>query len=358
MAERLAIAAATFGVAAGLSALFVWLAIPLSRRFGLVDHPAPRRAHPGTMPRGGGIPMVLAFVAAVGLTFWLGVERYSEEIHRVILLLMAAGLLGLVMVYDDAIGMSPGIKLLCQTCAALIVVLPRFEGSGRGIVIETFNAPVGDGVVALPLGVGVVVTVLWIVGMINTVNLLDGLDGLAGSVTLVASIILFVHTFLHPQFTISLLAAALGGAVTGFLLFNWHPARIIMGDAGASFLGLSLAVISIIGGAKIATALLALGLPILDVVWLILYRGVHRRSPFVADRSHLHHRLSDAGLHPPDVVAYVAGLSLVFGLAALLLPTREWKAVAIGLLAMILVVTVAVLARRERRLARDRPTVT
>lgn len=351
--NEILIAAATFVVAGTVSALLVWLAIPLSHRFGIIDQPAPRRAHAGEMPRGGGLPLFLAFGSAVGTTFLFGVERYHVEVHRIVLLLAAGGLLALVMLNDDMVGMRPAVKLACQVGAALIVALPRIAGAERGIVIETFNAPLGDRVVQLPVSVAIVVTVVWIVGMINTVNLLDGLDGLAGSVTLVACIILFVHTFVHPQFTISLLAAALGGTVVGFLFFNWHPARIIMGDAGASFLGLSLAVISIIGGAKIATALLALGLPILDVAWLILYRGLHRRSPFTADRAHLHHRLTDAGLHPPDVVAYVAGLSLVFGLAALLLPSRGMKAAAIGLLAVILLATVGLLTRREQRLADD-----
>lgn len=353
MISQLIIAAATFTVAGVLSTLFVWLAIPLSHRFRIVDHPAPRRAHSREMPRGGGLPLALAFSGAVGVTFLLGVDRYDVEVHRIVLLLVAGGLLALVMLNDDIAGMRPAVKFACQVGAALIVALPRVAGTERGIVIEAFNAPLGDRVVQLPVSVAIVVTVIWIVGMINTVNLLDGLDGLAGSVTLVACIILFVHTFVHPQFTISLLAAALGGTVVGFLFFNWHPARIIMGDAGASFLGLSLAVISIIGGAKIATALLALGLPILDVAWLILYRGMHRRSPFAADRAHLHHRLTDAGLHPPDVVAYVAGLSLVFGLAALLLPSRGMKAAAIGLLAVILLTTVGLLARRERLLSNE-----
>ena len=353
MAERVATVAATFAVAAGVSAFLVWLAIPLSYRFGVVDRPGPRRAHSSTMPRGAGLPIYLGFAAAVGFTFIIGVDRFSIEVHRILLLLLGGGLLCLVMLWDDALGMTPWVKLLCQTGAALVVVGPGLLDSQRGIVIESFNAPVGDGVITLPILVGAMVTVIWVVGFINTMNLLDGLDGLAGSVTLVACAILFVHTFVHPQFTISLLAVALGGAVVGFLPFNWHPARIIMGDAGASTLGFTLAVIAIIGGAKIATALLALGLPILDVAWLILYRGMHRRSPFAADRAHLHHRLTDAGLHPPNVVAYVAGLSLTFGLAALLLPSRELKAVAIAALAVILLATTWILARRERRVSID-----
>ncbi len=179
------------------------------------------------------------------------------------------------------------------------------------------------------------------------------MDGLAASVTLVACAVLFAHTYFwpreDPQFTISLLPAVLAAAVVGFLPFNWHPARIVMGDAGAYFLGYALAIISIIGGAKIATALLALGLPILDVAWLILYRLYHGRSPVRADRGHLHHRLVDSGWGHARVVVFVAGVSALFGASALLLPNREAKLAAIGVLGVVLLTTVAVLARQDRR---------
>lgn len=346
-------AALVFVATAALSALLVAKAIVLSRRLGLVDQPGPRRAHAGPMPRGGGLPMFLAFAAGVAMTFSLGVDRIGFETERLLLMLAASGLLAVVMLYDDAIGLGPWVKLAWQVGAASLVVLPRLHGPARGIVIEQFNAPIGGDVVVLPLGVALGFTVVWIVAMTNAVNLIDGLDGLAGSVTLVGCAVLFAHTYFRPegdpQFTISLLPAALGGAVVGFLVFNWHPARIIMGDAGAHFLGFTLAVIAIIGGAKIATALLALGLPLLDLAWVVLYRLFHGRSPLVADRGHLHHRLVDAGLGHAQVVAYVAGLSTAFGLTALVLPSREAKLGAILAVAASLLATVAVLAARDRR---------
>ena len=132
-----------------------------------------------------------------------------------------------------------------------------------------------------------------------------------------------------------------------------------MGDSGAHFLGFALAIIAIIGGAKIATALLALGLPILDVAWVIVYRLVHRRSPLVADRGHLHHRLADSGWGHARVVVFLAGSSAVFGVAGLLLPTREAKLVAIVVVAVVLLGTVAVVAARDRRPpVRERPPAT
>src|SRR5690349_13420288 len=176
--------------------------------------------------------------------------------------------------------------------------------------------------------------------MMNAINWSDGIDGLAASITLVATIVLFLHTYFRPagdpQFTISLLAIALAGAIVGFLAYNWHPASIIMGDTGAMFIGFALATISIIGGAKIATALLALGVPILDTAWVILYRVIHGRSPLNADRGHLHHRLLDAGWSQRQIVAGVASITAVFGALSLALPTREAKFAAMIAMGVIL----------------------
>lgn len=341
-----------FATTAAASALFVAKSIVLSRKLGLLDQPGPRRVHPSPVPRGAGLPMYVTFCFGIALTYVVDVFRYKVETERLLLLLAATGLLTVVMLYDDAVGLGAGIKLAWQVTAAALVVLPRLQGEDHGIVIDRFNSPFG-GTVELPLLAAVGFTLFWLVGMTNTLNLLDGLDGLAGSVTLVACTVLFVHTYFwpreNPQFTISLLPAVLGGVLVGFLPFNWHPARTIMGDAGANFLGFTLAVISIIGGAKIAAALLALGLPVLDVAWVIVYRIIRGRSPVRADRGHLHHRLLDGGWTQPQIVGFVAGISALFGFAALVLPTREAKLGAIGAVGIVLLTTVADLARRDRR---------
>jgi UDP-N-acetylmuramyl pentapeptide phosphotransferase/UDP-N-acetylglucosamine-1-phosphate transferase len=304
------------------------------------------------MPRGAGPAIFLAFAFGLALTFSFDVQRIRNENERLLLLLAGAGLITGVMILDDAVGIAPLPKLGWQLLAASLVVLPRLNGEIHGIVIEQFNSPFG-GTVELPLAAAIAFTLFWIVGMVNAVNWIDGLDGLAASVTLVACAILFAHTYFwprdDPQFTISLLPAVLGAAVLGFLPFNWYPAKVIMGDSGAHFLGFCLAIVAIIGGAKIATALLALGLPILDVAWVIFYRLIHRRSPLEADRGHLHHRLIDGGWGHGRVVVFVAGISLLFGLVGLVLPNRESKLAAIVVLGLVLLGTVALLALRDRR---------
>jgi UDP-N-acetylmuramyl pentapeptide phosphotransferase/UDP-N-acetylglucosamine-1-phosphate transferase len=333
------------------SLLFVSRAIRIAAYLGILDQPAPRRVHTVPVPRFGGVAVFLAFTLGVTLSVVLDVQRFGPEIERLVLLLGGAALVTGITVEDDVLGLSPLVKLAAQVGAALVVVAPRLRGPDHGIVIEQFNAPLA-GVVRLPLLIALGFTVFWIVGMMNTLNFVDGLDGLASSVTLVACGVLFLHTYFwprnDPQFTISLLPVALGAAALGFLRFNWHPSRIILGDAGANFLGFTLAVISIIGGAKIATALLALGLPILDVAWVILYRLTHGRSPLHADRGHLHHRLLDAGWSQAQIVAFVAGISALFGIGALLLPGRTTKLIAFVVVGLVLLATVSLLASRDR----------
>lgn len=344
------IAAIVFIIAAGVSYAAMRPILNFAQRFSLFDMPEERRVHTVPVPRIGGLAIYFGFIVAIAISFILPVLRFAEEIERILLMVIAATLVVAVMLFDDLFGIPPIPKLLFQLGAAGIVVLPRLRDDQAGIVIDNFNVPFFD-TVHLPLAVAMVFTVFWIVGMMNAVNWADGLDGLAGSITLIAAIILFIHTFFRPsgdpQFTISLLAIALAGAVVGFLPWNWHPARIIMGDTGAMFLGFALATISVVGGAKIATALLALGVPILDTAWVIIYRVLNGRSPLYADRGHLHHRLLDAGLSQTQIVGVFALLTAGFGTLALALPTRELKLYAMVAMGIVVLAIVAALARRQ-----------
>ena len=347
-----AIALVVFIVTLATSVAFVTKTMDVFRRLGLVDQPGPRRVHKTPVPRGLGVAIFLAFLVGIGASYSLPVIRQSAETERILLMVIGSAIIVGVMLVDDAINLGPRTKLVWQMTAASIVILPRLRGEGHGIVLESFNSPFG-GTLTLPLVLAVLATLLWLVGLMNVMNWVDGLDGLAGSVTLVGCAVLFIHTYFGPeglpQFTISLLPLALGAAILGFLPFNWHPAKVIMGDAGAMFLGFALGVISIIGGAKIATALLVMGLPILDGVWVITYRTIHGRSPLYADKGHLHHRLLDSGFGQRGIVLFVSGVSAVFGAAALLLPNREMKLLAFAVIGLLLMGIVGVLALKTRR---------
>ncbi len=311
-------------------------------RYGLMHEPGdPRRVHQIAVPRIGGIAIFLGFLIGIAVTLVLPVDRFSEEIERLLLLTIGATVIVIAMFFDDVIGLGPIQKLVIQVAVALFVIAPRLHDEQSGIVIEQFNLPFA-GTISLPLAVAFLFTTFWIVGMMNALNWSDGLDGLAATIALSASTVLFLHTYFwprgNPQFTISLLAIALCGAIVGFLPANWHPGRIIMGDTGAMFLGFALATTSIIGGAKIATALLALGVPIVDMAWVIVSRTLQGRSPMSPDRGHLHHRLLDAGWSQPQIVVTYGTITLATGVAGLLLPTRELK------LGALLVVGVGVMA--------------
>jgi UDP-GlcNAc:undecaprenyl-phosphate GlcNAc-1-phosphate transferase len=344
------IATLVAGVAATTTAAVIPPIRALAHRMRLVDQPEPRRVHTTPLPRIAGVGIFLGFILALALSFALPVVRFQVEVERILLMLIAAAIVVGVMLVDDIVGLSPLPKLAVQVGAAAIVVVPRLRGLEHGIVIEQFNAPFA-GAIELPLLIALLVTIVWIVGMMNAMNWSDGLDGLAGSIALVAGVVLFLHTYFRPegdpQFTISLLAAALVGSIVGFLPYNWHPSSIIMGDSGAMFIGFALATIAIIGGAKIATTLLALGIPILDTAWVIVYRIIHGRSPLIADRGHLHHRLLDAGLTQPQVVGCFVLLTAFFGASALALPTRESKLILMLLMGLVLVAIIAALARRQ-----------
>lgn len=347
------IAIIIFIVTFGTSIAFVLKSTELFSHLGIVDEPGPRRVHKVAVPRGLGVAIFLSFLVGIGLSYVLPVARQSLETERILLMVIACAIVVGVMLVDDVVSLGPMTKLVWQGIAAALIILPRLNGEDQGIVIEQVNLPI-TGTVILPLAFALVATFIWLIGLMNVMNWIDGLDGLAATVTLVACTILFVHTWFgpdnQPQFTISLLPLALGAAILGFLPFNWHPARVIMGDAGAMFLGLALGVISIIGGAKIATALLTLGLPIADGVWVILFRVMHGKSPLEADRGHLHHRLLDGGWSQRSIVLTIGGLSLLFGIGSLVLPNRSLKALLLVVIALVVVGLIAYVAARSRPL--------
>src|SRR5439155_13818773 len=170
-----------------------------------------------------------------------------------------------------------------------------------------------------PFAVGF--TVLWIVGMINSINFIDGLDGLSSGVTLIAALTLgtisLTNTVAQPF--IALLCFALAGALLGFLRWNFQPAAIFTGTSGTMAVGYALAVLSILGLAKVAVALLVLGVPIIDTFWIIVRRLLNGRSPFSADRGHIHHRLLDLGLSHRQTVVLIYGICAGLGILSLAL---------------------------------------
>ena len=184
----------------------------------------------------------------------------------------------------------------------------------------------------LPLAGGGALTIFWFTGMMNTVNWLDGLDGLAAGVSCIVAAFICIHMLREGQLSVALLPLALVGATLGFLPYNFNPAKIFMGSGGSYFLGWAVAALGIIGGAKVATVLLAMGLPILDVAWLIYNRWRNQGHPTQNGRDHLHHRLLDIGFTQRQIVLSYYAFCAIFGALALLLENRLYKVIALAVL--------------------------
>lgn len=310
-----------FIVAFVTALLVTLLTIRLARRFNLLDQPAPRRLHQIPTPRLGGIPLAVAFLAALAIT--ISFPRGDQaEISRVLGLAVGVLIVAIVGLYDDLKEMGAVPLLIMQFAVAAIAI-------GSGVVIWEIPNPLGNPPsIPFPPIIAIAFTFFWIVGMMNTINFLDGVDGLVGGVTVIASLVLFLHTYRLEQYSVALLPLALIGATLGVLVFNFPPAKIFLGS-GAYILGFALAVLAIIGGAKVATALLPLAIPILDVAWQIITRVRAGRSPFASDRGHLHHRLYDTGVSMRALVLAYYALTALLGALALTLPSGAYKLIAL-----------------------------
>jgi UDP-GlcNAc:undecaprenyl-phosphate GlcNAc-1-phosphate transferase len=196
-------------------------------------------------------------------------------------------------------------------------------------------------------------TIVWVIGIINVVNFLDGIDGLAAGIAAITGIVLFFLS-LAPninQPATALLAITLAGCSLGFLVFNFNPAKIFMGDAGSHFLGFSIALLAIFSGGKIATAFLVLGFPILDGLWVAINRIFKKRSPFLADKTHLHHRLLELGISQRQTVLFLYFLCACFGIISLFLKSKG-KLIAfsvLGFLMLGIIVTLFVISVRKKK---------
>ena len=310
---------AVFAISAVIALLltpFVWRTV---RRMGIVDRPNPRRVNTRPIPRAGGIAIAAGFLGVAvpfvllnSAAHWVPTPLNIEP--RDLIALFGGGLVAAIIgALDDLYDLRARWQLLGQVALALVAV-------ALGIGITLVNNPVGVGIIQLAPAFSVGFTVFWIVGMINSINWIDGLDGLSTGVALIAAVTLGLISLTTQvgQPLIAVLCFALAGALAGFLRWNFHPARIFTGTTGVQFVGYTLAVLAILGSAKVAVALLVLGVPIIDTFWIIVGRLSRGRSPFTPDRSHIHHRLLDLGLSHRGTVLVIYAICAVLAVLALL----------------------------------------
>ncbi len=326
----------------GLSLILTPLSQRLGLRWGIVDIPRGRHLHPSTISKFGGMAMYISFVATAILAQFLPVVRTdNKEIIRLIGLLVGGTFLFVFGLLDDKYEFGALPQYAAQLAAAAIAVL-------FVIIIEQFNNPLtGKLTPEWPYVVTVTLTLFWLGFMMNTVNWLDGLDGLAAGVCAVAALMIFIHAaFRLNQVSVSLLPLALFGATMGFLPYNFHPARVFMGSNGSLFLGYTIGVLGIIGGAKVATVLLVMGLPLLDVVWQIVRRLSVGENPVKGDRGHVHYRLLDMGLSQRQIVLGYYAFCTIFGAIALVTASRYYKMIALLVMFLVIAAGFVILSRR------------
>jgi len=298
------------------------------------DHVEARKVHGRPIPRLGGIAIAAGFYAPL-LALLLepsgvGGSFYANSRKALAFLLGSVAICALGL-YDDMRGSGAGKKFLGQFAIAGALYWFGFRMDDIALpFIGTFT-----------LGpFSIVLTVLWIVGVINAMNLIDGLDGLAAGVGLFGLTTTFVLAALRPDAIMMLFTASLGGATLGFLVYNFNPATIFMGDTGSMFLGYVLAVGAIQTRQKSSTAVailvpvVALGLPIADTMLAMIRRAANRQPLFSADRAHIHHKLLDLGLNQKQAVLTLYGASILLGIVALLLTMASSFQTALILLAM------------------------
>ncbi|MEM7345749.1 MAG: MraY family glycosyltransferase [Chloroflexota bacterium] len=321
---------------------------PLSARLGhyfhLTDQPGGRRAHQGAIPRVGGIALFLGFMGAGLLVFGLATLQIWPPIGAEDQKLLTGVLLGSSVVFlfglwDDWVELPAWPQFAIQFLVALIAIY--FDIIVERVTLPIFGLTIFPGWITYPL------TVFWVMGMINTVNWLDGLDGLAAGVTAIASLLFALHAYQLGQTVVALFPLALAAACLGFLPFNFQPARIFMGSSGSMVLGFGLASLSILAPAKVATALLVLAIPIIDVAWLIIQRWRQRGNPLQSGRDHLHYRLLDLGLSQRQIVLLYYTFCATFGALALLIEDRFFKLVALALVGLFTVVFLGWLSSKE-----------
>jgi UDP-GlcNAc:undecaprenyl-phosphate GlcNAc-1-phosphate transferase len=348
-----------FAVSAALVPAAGWLA----RCFGVIDDPGPRKVHQSPTPRIGGIAVWATFTVVVlagylgapvlGRLPWVATRLAAplamlQEAYRVegklVAMLLGGALAFAVGLLDDVLGrrFPVGAKLAGQVLAAVVLV-------AGGIRTDVLHYDV----------LNVALTLVWVVGITNAFNLLDNMDGLSAGVAFVASAVLLVNAWLLGEFFICLVLVALMGSLLGFLVYNWHPASIFLGDCGSLFIGFTLASLTLLQRYvshasstlfPVLMPVLVLALPILDTATVTFIRLREGRPIYVGDSRHLSHRLVSLGMRPPLAVSTIYLITLGVGLGAVGLAHADLvHALLILVQALAVVAVVLILLFYERR---------
>ncbi len=323
----------------------------IAGRFKIVDKPdIDRKIHTTPVPLLGGIAIFITFFS---ILFIFSDKFLAGNLDWRHLISFSIGAFILVIggFLDDKYNLKPHWQIIFPLLAVAAIII-------GGVEIEKITNPLG-GFIYLDqlLVVGPILIALWLLGMMYTTKLLDGVDGLVSGVSVIGGLVIFLFTLTtqYYQPDIALAALLLAAISLGFLIFNFYPAKIFLGEGGSLLLGYILGVLAIISGGKIAIALLIMGIPILDVAWTIVRRLLRGKNPFrFADKKHLHFRLLDLGLSQRQTVLIFYLMSLVFGLSGLFLQSKG-KFLALIILVVIMLAIVIFFWYLDKRKKRNKP---
>jgi UDP-GlcNAc:undecaprenyl-phosphate GlcNAc-1-phosphate transferase len=303
----------------------------LAFKIGATDKPNKRKVHMKIMPRLGGLAIFLSFI--IGILIIKPVSEYHLPIVIGGIIIILTGML------DDVKEISPKLKLAGQIAAAAVVVIMG------DLKVDFINLPFGGkidfGYLSFPI------TMIWIIGITNAINLIDGLDGLAGGVSAIALFSIAGMSMVTGNVYVTVISLIVAASTIGFLFFNFHPAKIFMGDTGALFLGYMIAVLSLLGYkgvtfVSLVIPVIILGVPISDTFFAIIRRLVNKQPLSAPDKSHLHHCLLKSGFSHRQTVLLIYAMSSVFGLAAFIFSQATVWGSMIVILALLITIEVIV----------------
>src|SRR3989339_126706 len=345
--------------AAVLSVVVTSLVRIMARRFGVLDRPAGRKQHRTPTPLLGGFAIYLSLVGAVVVMSSLGLFNGSHiKAKYLVGIIAAASFLAFGGALDDRFNLKPLRQLIWPLLAVVAIIA---SGVGVAYVTNPFGGLIElnritttvlwfDGIPYRLTLLADLFAMVWLLTLTYTTKFLDGLDGLVSGVTVIGCLVVAAVSLTRDvaQADTALLALAIGGGFAGFFVFNFHPARMFLGEGGSTLAGFLLGTLAIISGGKIATTLLVLGLPLFDAVVVVVRRVLRGKSPFGGDRSHLHFLLVDGGVPHGQAVLLYWVLAAAFGISTLLLRGPQ-KIAALGLIGSLALAGVALLMSIRQR---------
>jgi UDP-GlcNAc:undecaprenyl-phosphate GlcNAc-1-phosphate transferase len=294
---------------------------------GATDTPNARKVHQELMPRLGGLAIYISFIA--GILVFKPDNQYSTSI------MLGSGIIVFTGICDDLMELSARLKFIGQLAAAAVVVL--YGGLQATFINLPFGGHFEFGLLSIPF------TILWIIGITNAINLIDGLDGLAAGVSSIALFSIVGMAIIMGNLYVISIGSMILVSTLGFLFYNFHPAKIFMGDTGALFLGFMISVLSLLGFKNVTfvsfiVPVLILGVPISDTIFAILRRIINKKPLSAPDKSHLHHCLLRVGFTHKQTVLIIYAMATFFGLVAVIFSqARLWGSLLLGIVLLLLI---------------------